>query len=57
MPTIFLADNGLVMAVFFNSADATEYASISKHKYCAVLFNVNNRDNIPLPQVGDIYKA
>lgn len=57
MPTIFLADNGLVVAVFLKSADATEYATISNHKYCAMPFNVNNRDNTPLPQVGDTYKA
>jgi hypothetical protein len=57
MPTIFLADNGQVVAVFLNPADATEYASISNHKYCAMPFNVNNRDGASLPQVGDVFKA
>lgn len=57
MPTIFLNDAGLVVAVFLNPADATEYASISNHKYCAVPFNTANRDNTPLPQVGSVYKA
>lgn len=57
MPTIFLADNGLFVAVFLKPSDATEYASISNHKYCAVPFNANNLDKTPLPQVGDTYKA
>ncbi|MES2877538.1 MAG: hypothetical protein V4713_03880 [Pseudomonadota bacterium] len=57
MPTIFLDANGLVMAVFLRSQDATEYASISNHKYCAMPFNVDNHENTPLPQVGDIYKV
>lgn len=57
LPTIFLDQNGVVMAVFLRTADATEYASISNHKYCAMPFNVNNSDKTPLPQVGSIFKA
>ena len=57
LPTVFLADGGLVVAVFLRPSDAAEYASISKHKYCAMPFNANNRFNVPLPQVGDTYTA
>lgn len=57
MPVILLGEGGLVMAVFLKPEDAKEYESFSKHKYCAMAFNENNRDRVPLPQVGDVYKA
>jgi hypothetical protein len=57
MPVIFLGEGGLVVAVFLKPEDAKEYESLSKHRYCAVAFNEANRDQKPLPKVGDIYKA
>ena len=57
MPTIFLNEAGVVMAVFLKPADAIEYATISKHKYTATQFNVANSGNVPLPQVGSVHKA
>lgn len=55
MPVIFLDQQFVVVAVFLKISDATEYASISHHKYCAVPIGSKNRDK--LPQVGDTYKV
>lgn len=57
MPIIFLDQTFTVVAVFLDDADAKLFATASKHKYCAVPFNVNNRDGMQLPQVGYRYVA
>jgi len=57
MPTIFINDKFIVAAVFLHWYDAKEFAKFTDNKYCALPFNVNNRENAKLPQVGDTYKV
>lgn len=50
-----LASDGIVMANFSLSSDAAEYCL--RNDYAHVPYNLHNRDGVPAPLVGTIYRA
>lgn len=56
-PVIMLDNKHIVVAVFKSSWDARLFAKASDHKYCYMPFDINNRDGVPLPSVGSVYKV